>query len=145
MKLYKRTVSRKLAYRSRYLALSSAEQVRLRKLKKLIVTLLSKKKVIGLSEEEERLLRAIIVKYLSISVVDIDSDPLQRRPDRKRTIDSFSSSECNINFSFHKTELIRLLALLKLPTTCILDNGISMSDEEVLLRGYKIYILIHDM
>jgi len=63
---------------------------------------------------------------------NVSIEPLM---DRKRTIESFTASECWNFFETRKEDLERLLLNLTFPEKCILQNGSTMPDEEVMLRG----------
>ena len=134
LELVSRKTAKKLAYRSRYKAITSAEQVLRRKLKKVIYILLIKQKIEGTNDDLELVNKLFIAKYLSLTYSP-DNSLIQRRPNRYRTISSFLPSECFINFRFRSAELVRLYPLLKFPEECILDNGSKMQGEEVFLRG----------
>ena len=56
------------------------------------------------------------------------------------TIRSFSANDCKIMFEFKKTDLLRLLPLLRLPDECTFDNRSKMAGEEVFLR--RLYELV---
>ena len=52
-----------------------------------------------------------------------------------RTVQSFSESQCWNFFECRKSDLTRLIRELKFPKTCLFDNRIKMSGEEMFLRG----------
>ena len=126
--------AKQLAYRSRHLALTSAEQVKLRKLKKIILILLIKCKKDKENTDLVYLLKLFMAKYLQLSYSE-ETSLVERRPNRNRTIESFTNSECYINFRFRSAEMKRLYPLLKFDDQCILENGMNMPGEEVFLRG----------
>ena len=129
-----RKAAKKLAYRSRFKALSSKEQVQLRRYKNCILAFMIKAKAEGKTAQDLDIVpRALIARYLHM-IVDTEED-VERRFDFKRTISSFRPSECYINFRFKKAALTRLLPLLRFPAKCVLQNRSTMSGEEVLLRG----------
>jgi hypothetical protein len=131
-----RKVAKQLSYRKRYLSLSSIEQVRLRRLKRAILTVMCKIKISEDKEEKYELhgkLRKLMVLYFSTST-SMD-DGIDKCPRYDRTIQSFSASDCKIMFEFKKTDLLRLLPLLQLPDECTFDNRSKMSGEEVFLWG----------
>jgi hypothetical protein len=132
-----RKVARKLAYRKRFRALSSKEQVKLRKYKKLIFLYLTTEALSddGLDPDESDIYMMVLTQYLAIALDEDGADNPGRRPDRKRTLASFTNSECKIFFQFNRAELIDLIPRLGLPERCILENGINMPGEEVFLRG----------
>ena len=68
-----RKKSKALSFRKRYLSLSSIEQVRLKKLKKLILALMVESELSEGADEKEDInlmLEALVAKYLSITVTD---------------------------------------------------------------------------
>jgi len=67
-----RKKSKALSFRKRYLSLSSIEQVRLKKLKKLILALMVESELSEGADEKEdiNLMLALVAKYLSITVAD---------------------------------------------------------------------------
>ena len=106
-----------LSYRKRYLSLSSIEQVRLKKLKKIIKTFIVKLETSDCTEEKEEItdiIDMLICQYLSIKVAD--DEQLEKCARFDRTIDSFSASDCKVFFRFKKLDLMRLFPLLKLYT-----------------------------
>ena len=131
-----RRKAKHLSYRKRHLSLSSIEQVRLKRLKKIILALFCK---IGMTDDTEEkkdlndMLEAVVLKYLSIVVVYKDDMDMCERYDR--TISSFSPSDCKTFFEFKKADLVRLFPLLNIPEICKFDNRSEMSGEEVFLRG----------
>ena len=120
-----RKVAKHLSYRKRYLSLSSIEQVRLRRLKRLILTVMCKIKT---SEEKDELngkLKKLIVLYFAMTT---SMDEGLDRPERcAPTIRSFSASNCKLMFEFKKTDLLRLLPLLHFPDECCFDNRSKMA------------------
>jgi hypothetical protein len=83
--------------------------------------------------------RLFIILILSVSVIIFDApDLLCDRlccQNKRRTIDSFSSSDCWNFFETCKEDLYRLIRALRLPDKVVLSNGSTMSGEELLLRG----------
>ena len=128
-----RRKSIELSFRKRYLCLSSIEQVRLKKLKKLIIAFMIKIEEDENKEDLELMLEVLIVKYLSVKM--INDEGLEKCDRLDRTIDSFCASDCKIYFEFKKVDLWRLLPLRNFPEVCTFDNGSVMSGEEVFLRG----------
>ena len=123
-----RKVSKRLSYRKRYLSLSSIEQVRLKRLKKLILVVLRKIKICDdhkMKEEMNFKVRKLIMIYFSI--VTAKDEGLVWSDDS-----IISASDCKIMFEFKKTDLLRLLPLLRLPDECTFDNRSKMAGEEVL-------------
>lgn len=130
-----------LSYRKRHLRLTSNDQVRSRKWKKIIFLLLCKRRKFndhGISVAKrtkiEKALRLAIAFYLSI-VVDDQDHTLDKPLRLDKTIDSFCDSDCNIFFRYLKEDLKRLLVLLKFPRTVWFQNRSKMRGEEVFLRG----------
>ena len=110
-----RKKSKALSFRKRYLSLkfSSIEQVRLKKLKKLILALMVESELSEGADEKEDInlmLEALVARYLSITVTD--DEGLEKCSRFNRTIDSFSASDCKTFFEFKKVDLWRLLSLL---------------------------------
>jgi hypothetical protein len=126
--------AKQLAYRSRHLALTSSEQVKCRKLKKIIKTLIVKSENDQSNEDIDYLLKLFVAKYISLAY-SYEIPSVSKRYNRNRTINSFTNSECYINFRFRSAELKRLYPLLKFGEQCILENGINMPGEELFLRG----------
>ena len=158
-----RKTAKKLSLRRRHLRLTSNDQVRARRLKSLIIGLLVKIRITDKAKsverfednnndgdddgsesgeqqrsdgERENLMRALkccIAYYLSI--ITYEDEDHDFTPSHQRTISSFSPSQCNTEFRFLSAHLELLVSLLKFPDECILNNGIKMRGEEVLLRG----------
>ena len=134
-KLAVRQCAKHLSYRKRYLSLSSIEQVRLKKLKKIMKAFFIKFETCNDEEKEEisDIIDILICKYLSIKLAYDESLKKCQRYDR--TIDSFSASDCKVFFQFKKSELKRLLPLLKFDEVRKFNNKSIMRGEEVFLRG----------
>lgn len=137
-KMKVRRPAKEIAYKKRHLRLTSHDQIRIRRLKQLILTFLATLHMDADMDEDlrERLSLATKIataRYLSLVFHDENEDA--PTPDRKRTIDSFSDSECNAFFRFVKVQLHELVVLFKFPEFCILSNGAKMPGEEVMLRG----------
>lgn len=125
-----RKPAHKLYYRKRFIRITSHEQVLARKLKKgiAIFLVMSEK-----TDDEEDFLHLMVAKYLSIVI-----EPqyfLEARPSLRRTITSFTPSECYIYFRFTKADLRHLYQCLKFPENVLLDNRSRMTGEEIFLRG----------
>lgn len=130
-----RKVARKLSYRSRHLSMSSNDQVMCRKLKEVILYLcLLKKYKPPLTEQQDKVLKLFGAYYLSI-IVDPGGHYISCPKSRDRNINSFTETECRINFRFTKEHLNILIKLLRFPDMIKLDNGIIMAGEEVFIRG----------
>ncbi len=63
----------------------------------------------------------LICKYLSIKLAC--DEPLKKCQRYDRTIDSFTVSDSKVFFQFKKSELKRLLPLLKFDEICKLNNN----------------------
>lgn len=126
--------AKQLAYRKRYLALTSHDQVKLRKLRNAIASILVRREIEGkLSEECEQVLQALAFYYLQ--TVTVSSEDIEYLPSLNRGIDSFTASQCRINFRFLKDDLRRVARLLGFSAMVSLSNGMRMRGEEVFLRG----------
>jgi len=133
-----RQPARKLAYRKRHLALSSHDQVRLKRYKRIICFLIIKKQKEGkLSEDAVRFLGVVASAYAQISTVSEEDyeKASELRPSKERDIDSFKASDCRINFRFLQHHLHELVTLLGFPRVIRFKNRRRMSNEEVFLRG----------
>lgn len=76
------------------------------------------------------------VKYFSTVLEDSENLEPVEKPERKEvSVDSFTPSTAKMFFKFKKCDLSRLIELFQLPAECKLENGSSMSGEEVFLRG----------
>lgn len=136
MRLILKKKAGELYYRRRYQRLTSHDQVERRRLKQIILFLLYLKTFHakgGFYNVLEQILRCYIYRYVSVSYSF--EEPLQTRKGFSRTIESFSASDCRINFCFHKRDLHSLLVLLKFPREVIMDNRSRKSGEEIFLRG----------
>ena len=129
-----RKCGKHLSYRKRHLSLSSIKQVRLKRLKKIILALFCKIDTTqDPAEKKNDMLETVVLKYLSLKVVDDDGMEQCERYDR--TIESFSPCDCKILFEFKKTDLSRVFQLLHFPDICKFENRCEMTGEEVFLRG----------
>ena len=105
-----------LSFRKRHISLSSIEQVRIKRLKKIIQAVVCRiyKTEDPLEREDlNHMLDAVVMKYLSIKVVE--DDGLEKCSRYNRTIESFSPSDCKIFFEFKNKDLFRLFHLLQFP------------------------------
>lgn len=132
-KLRLRKPAMKLAYRRRFSALTSMEQVKLNRLKQAILAVCVRDKLRNTARANRTALKALISTYLHTSL-EVDT-MLEKPANFHRTIESFSSAECVINFGFHKEDLPRLLHLLNFPNEIHFENRAKMTGEEVFLRG----------
>lgn len=132
-----RKKARNLYYRRRFLALTSNDQVKVRKLKLLILALIHTLQNAEKTSQEpiEKALKVCIIQYLSISVDFSHGDALLPIPIRSVGVGSFSDSDCWLFFRFTRSDLERLLHLLRFPCRVKLDNRIPMNGEQVFLRG----------
>ena len=96
-----RKCGKHLSYRKRHLSLSSIEQVRLKRLKKIILALFCKIDTTqDPAEKKNDMLETVVLKYLSLKVVDDDGMEQCERYDR--TIESFSPCDCKIFLNLKK-------------------------------------------
>jgi hypothetical protein len=118
------------------MALSSNDQIKSRKLMKLVLILAAKLDREKDATERERLQRAfrlVAVGYLSLVV---EPEYVLERPIRfYRTIASFTDSDAVLLFRFQRIHLSRLQTLLRIPATVTFSNRTTMSGEELLLRA----------
>lgn len=77
----------------------------------------------------------IILEYLRINEHEILAHSMEVSPNRNRTFDSFSESECWSFFRTQRKDLSRLQTALRIPDMVILENRGKISGEELLLRG----------
>ena len=134
-------IARDLAYRKRHLALTSIEQVQMRKLKRIFLIFCIRLKNGNDDKETQGKIR-LCMKVAAISYLRIAIDPtcgkITRALRNDRTIASFDEANCRINFRYLKPDLFRLLSLLKFPTSpesFELKDGSVFTGEEVFLRG----------
>jgi hypothetical protein len=129
----RRKTAKQLSYRFRHKAISSHEQVEAKKWKRLFYLLLILSffdKLIG------NVYVIPAVKYFSIVLEDSgDSEPVEKPVRKEVSVNSFTPSTAKMFFKFKKQDLSLLIHLVKFPDQCKLDNGSSMSGEEVFLRG----------
>ena len=129
--------ARKLSLRKRFLALSSNEAVQLRFYEKQLLRLMLRLRNHRLSKDAK--VKGIAIASLLLNeMINIATEPavtLEPLVDYRRTIDSFTASECWNYFETRKEDLKRLLLNLRFPDKCTLENGSKMPGEEVLLRG----------
>ena len=78
-----------------------------------------------------------IIRLISIRILRslIDEAELMNLVDQRRTIDSFTDSECWNFFETRKEDLHRLLRGLRFPEDCTLDNGSKMSGEVIVIEN----------
>ena len=132
-------VAKKLSVRRRHLRLNSNDQVRVRRMRKIILAILFKRHhhdtLLSKDEKEqlENAYRVAVIYYLYL--VTYDDETHDKTPSKNRMISSYSDSQCVSKFRFQKQHLQELVPLLKLDKRCKLRNGIRMPGEEVLLRG----------
>lgn len=89
----------------------------------------------GLKEDMmlKLLLNTLISGYLFMVLEP--TDYLERPIHLDRTIESFSPSDCHLNFRFGPQQLRRLFVLMDVPHQVTFYNRSTMSGEEVFLRG----------
>ena len=135
-----RDVARNLSYRRRIEeALSSHEQVECRRLRQLLLMIVTKRRKlevegadITLLNRQDEFKRLVIIKYLFI--VNNEFDPLLAIKNKFRTIASFRVDECGKFFRFKKAYLQLLCRLLRFNDR--MDIGSQKLDgEEIFLRG----------
>jgi len=96
---------------------------------------------LGKEDEEKRktitLLTLIsLLKYKSLKMIPAeDAAGAIMEKSRKRTIVSFTDSDCSIYFRFLKEDLKLLISLLKFPERVTFESGHSLQGEELFLRG----------
>ena len=127
--------ARKLSLRKRFLALSSNEAVHLRFYEKQLLKLMLRLRNHRLSKDTKAKGIAIASLLLNEMIKLEPAVTLEPLIDYRRTIDSFTASECWNFFETRKEDLPRLLLNLRFPDQCNLENGSKMPGEEVLLRG----------
>ncbi len=129
--------ARHLSLRKRFMAITSNERQKFRQLLKGFIH-------VGLRVQNHRLseqcriqgqnfcLLLLIALLANALEPDVELEPLI---DRKRTIESFSDSDCWNFFETRKEDLPRLQIALRIPARVTLMNGSSMSGKELMLRG----------
>lgn len=139
----------KCSYRKRFLGLCAREVQLLRKWKKLFrLSLLMTSENSGLRNEE-----VVDLQRLAFLICfRLGFEPIGfrlRRPIRlNRRIDFFHSEDCWPLFRFRKDDLYRLKVSLRIPESVTLQNGISVSGDEVLLcslRRFSSAGTLHDL
>ena len=141
MTLRERLPRRSMSRRLRFLGLTSHEQVELRKLRRYIIffAYLKSDAIEKGDNSNARLMEECQTycesRLFSIKFIDAIYFQLPGLPNLRRTIDSFDESSCDQQFRFLKPHLYLLLRLLRFPRIVLLNNGIRMPGEEVLLRG----------
>jgi hypothetical protein len=122
MRFKQRKAGRKLSVKNRFLSLTGNERIISNKLLKCAQILTLKINNINLSLIDRNAAINVLKQLLLIYIyINIDPDiRVLARPSLNRTIESFSESDCWNFFETKKTDLHRLLAVLKFPITCIL-------------------------
>jgi hypothetical protein len=131
-----RQTARKLSIRSRHKALTSHEQVRLRKLRLIICALILT--VEGEFDEIRRQqIRDIIYLLCSLTIsIKADISLPNTRPIRKIVrINNFEDDFIYNNLRFRKEELLDMIVELKIPEYVMLGNRSIMHREEMVIRG----------
>ena len=125
-------------------ALTSNEQVEIRKIKQVLCVLLLKlemlkrKKVLSKFDDAKRTKWTKGVNFFSTlygSVMFKQFEQLQPVPRLSRQILDFELDDCVPFFKFRRAKLVELVHLLLFPVECKLDNRSKLSGEEVFLRG----------
>ena len=124
--------AKKISIRKRFLALTSNERVKGNILLRSTYALLNQLKNKRLSRElQMKGLR--LTKLMFASYIYLMSEPtvdIERSRDKKRSIDSFTPTQCWNYFETRKEDLPRLVKALQFPEFCILPIGIKMSGEK---------------
>jgi hypothetical protein len=129
--------ARRLSLRKRYLAMTASEKSKSKLLLSNINNLIQILSNDGIeSDVKTRGIHLILLHYAAYLGTIQEADiPLEPCINYRRTIDSFTHSECWNFFETRKEDLPRLLHLLLIPEIVTLENRSSMPGEEVLLRG----------
>ena len=127
--------ARHLNIHRRFLAMNSNEQVICRKLKNLTFSLINNLHNCtgSILNMGLMLLNVIIIMFLSLNIRS--SILIEAIPNYRRTINSFTESDCWNFFETKKSDLPRLLRAWRIPEIVRLDNGSKMPGEEVMLRS----------
>ena len=132
--------SKRLSYKNRFLRLTSKDAIKLNKYKRLSFLLLMCLKLEGEDGENKESITLLtllcLLKFKSIKTIraeDVTGAIMDKS--RMRTVDSFTDSDCSINFRFLKEDLKHLIRLLKFPERVTFKYGHSFSGEEVFIRG----------
>ena len=132
-----RKPARQLYYRRRHQALTTNNACRSQIYRRLFLILLHVLK--NTSQPPDKYARLqLAARFIGMCYLSLIIEPfyhLERPIRRDRDIQSFSASECNINFRFNKEHLPRLLELLRFPAWVHFPNRAKMRGEEVFLRG----------
>jgi hypothetical protein len=131
-----RKIARKLSIRSRHKALTSHEQVRLRKLRMLICTLIV---TIDHESDEETRNNVKDIIYLlccvTISIAQDYSVPNSRPMHKVIRVSNFDPDFIYNNLRFRVEDLLLMIEELHLPEYVLLGNRSVMHREEVVIRG----------
>lgn len=147
MKLKK--VSRNLTYTKRYKALDSHDQVKKRRLRSFLLSIMTI--LIGIHQPISHytnntnnrlrhyqiisfLFGIVSLRYLHLVIDHEEEEETEQRRLNKR-IEDFSPSDCKLFFRFLKPELYLLVEVLRIPEEVKLGNRYKMGGEEVFLRG----------
>ena len=128
-----RKPARHLSLRKRFMAITSNERQKFRHLLKGFIHVGLRLQTHRLSEQcrtqGQNFCLLLLIAMLAIALEpDVELEPLI---DRKRTIESFSDSDCWNFFETRKEDLPRLQIALRIPARVTLMNGSSMSGEEL--------------
>ena len=127
--------ARHLNIHRRFRAMNSNEQVICRKLKNRTFSLINNLHNCtgSILNMGLMLLNVIIIMFLSLNIRS--SILIEAIPNYRRTINSFTESDCWNFFETKKSDLPRLLRAWRIPEIVRLDNGSKMPGEEVMLRS----------
>ena len=131
--------ARKLSLRKRFMALTANERCLSTLLIQLFVKFLSIFREVSMVLEETRRIGAALGRLIIVSITMTITYPnivLPREINKRRSIASFSDTECWNLFETRKEDLLRLQAALRIPLKVNLENGSTMRGEEVI---YYIY------
>ena len=142
MELQYRKVARRLNIRKRFMALTANERQRANFWRKFALVCLVRFRRFG-EQRMQTASRVALFRYFQLLLEPADT-ALERPLRMPINIAAFSESTCWNNFETRREDLPRLLAGLRFPATCRLENRSSMSGEEVLLRGLHELVRGHD-
>jgi hypothetical protein len=130
--------ARKLSYRKRHLALTSNDQVKIRRARLALIMILFRIKRSRTPEKKGFLMK--LAKFMSFKLILLKYHPreLEKLPPLLRLqhrVEDFDEADCKHFFRFMKADILKLCRLLGFPAICELANRIILSGEEVMLRG----------
>lgn len=129
--------ARKLNIRRRHEALTSNDQVKKRKLKKMFTYVQNIITSQNTSNQQKIPLAkiAILITMCFLKISLHNYEKLPKLCNYRRTIDSFNEMDCWNFFETKKLDLPRLQKLLRMPNSVTFENNAVMSGEEIMLRG----------